>query len=387
MSTELKQLAEGLKSDFEKFKETHAQELAEVKKHGAATAETKQQLERLQNQLDQVEAEAKRIQTQRILDREEKGSESAEERAHKAAFLKFARKGDAKLSEAEVKALSTDSDPDGGYVVAPTISRRVTEKLIELSDMRALATVEQISGSEWQEPAEGSTDFESGWVSERASRPETDTATLRMIRIPVHEQYAAPRISQTQLDDSVFDVEGWLTRRLALRFAVKEGTAFISGDGNGKPQGINDATLVTGVEIGTGGAITTNGFMDLFYGLPEAYARNGTFLLKRTTIRDLRKLKDSNGQYLWQPALVAGQPAAILGQPYREMPDMPAVAASASCVVFGDIRAGYKVIDRIGYRTQRDPFTAKPFVEFYTTKRVGGGIVLAEALRRGTIAA
>lgn len=386
MSTELKAAAEALKSDFEKFKEAHERELAEVKKQGTASAETKQELERLQDRLDAIEAEAKRA---RIAQAERQADDaSAEEREQKAAFWKYARKGERGVSEAELKALSTDSDPDGGYAAPPTVSRNVIQKLIEMSDLRGLATVETISGSAWEEPAEGSQDFTSGWTAERGSRSETQTGQIRMIRIPVHEQYAAPRISQTMLDDASFAIEAWLSSRVATRLSVKEGTAFVSGNGVTQPQGINDSTLVTGVTCGSAGAITADGLMDVAYDLPEPYFRNATWLLKRVAIRNIRKLKTPGGdqQYIWQPGIAGSQPATILDRPYREMIDMPTPAAATSPIVFGDIRAGYKIVDRMGIRVLRDPYSAKPFVEFYTTKRVGGGIVLAEALRRGTLA-
>jgi HK97 family phage major capsid protein len=185
----------------------------------------------------------------------------------------------------------------------------------------------------------------------------------------------------------MLDVEGWLANKVADEFARKEATAFISGTGVAQPRGILTYTAGTSwgqieqINSGSSGALTADGLLSLVYGLKEAYARNASFLMNRSVVSAARKLKDTTNQYLWQPGLAMGQPDMLLGRPVYEATDMPVAASNSLSVAFGDFAAAYTVVDRIGIRTLRDPFTAKPFVRFYTTKRVGGDVVNFEALK------
>ena len=353
---------------------------AEVKKFGEATQETKNKIEELQAQLDKFEAKTNRPAIA--------GAAGSEMTPEVKSFLSCARKGEKGLGADEIKTLATDSDPDGGYLVPTNMVNAIIQKLIEVSPIRELADVVTISAGDTMEfPAEGDQEFAGGWVSERGSRTETQSAKLRMVKITAHELYANPFISQKLLDDSAFNVEQWLTGRIATTLAKMEGAAFVSGDGNGKPQGLLSATGVSEVVSGNASAITADALLNLLYNLPEFYANNATWLFKRATLGAIRLLKDSQNQYLWQPGLTAGQPGTLLGRPYAECVDMPAVEAGAYPVIFGDIRAAYQVVDRQGIRVLRDPFSSKPFIEFYTTKRTGGAVVKAEALRKLKIAA
>jgi HK97 family phage major capsid protein len=370
------QLLNEMKSVFEQFKEKHSQLETEVKRYGEASQETKDVLDRLNDRLDELETK---------ISRPTLGSqvETAQaETEHEKAFNAYLRKGERGLTADELKALSTDSDPDGGYMVPTQRANSIIEKLVEFSPIRMLANVVTITGNAYEVPAENDPTFEANWVSERGSRPETDTGTFRMERIPVHEIYAKPRATQTMLDDSAFNIEGWINNRVATRFSVLEAQAFLIGDGVGKPEGILTKNGIAEVVSGNASAITADSLIELYYSLPEFYVRNSTWLMKRSTIKEIRKLKTTDNQYLWQPGLAGVAPATILDRPYVEAVDMPAIATNAYPVLFGDFRAAYTIVDRQGIRILRDPYSSKPYVEFYTTRRVGGQVVQADALRK-----
>lgn len=347
---------------------------------GDATQEQKNNMAALQEQLSKLELDVK---GNRPTPGASKGE--AEHDQETKSFLKYARRGEKGMSAEEVKTLTTDSDSDGGYLVPTNIDRTIREKLILISPIRELAEVITISQGDTMEiPVEDdNADFGAGWVAERGSRGETSSGKVNMVKITAHEMYANPFISQKLLDDNAYNVEGWINDRVARRMAKVEGSAFVSGDGVGKPLGfLNTASGVPEVVSGHATLLTADGFLAIFYDLPEEYAHNATWTMKRATIGAARMLKDGQGQYLWQPGLQADQPGVLLGRPYRETVDMPTVAASAYPVAFGDFRTAYAVVDRQGVRMLRDPFSAKPFVEFYTTKRTGGAVVQKQALRK-----
>lgn len=383
---ELKDLHDEMQRAFKALQERIARSEDEIKKFGSPTGDTKASIEKIQNHLDEIEKkmQEKIDQIETKINRPPQGgsddSKGEKGQPEKAAFQKYCRKDIGSLSPDEIKALSTDSDPDGGYAVPAPIRGDIIQKLIEISPIRSLATVETIAqGNAWEAPTEGATEFAGGWVAERGSRSETTSAKLGMERIPVHEMYANPRATQTMLDDAGFNFEEWLTRKISTTLGKLEGTAFVSGDGVGKPEGILTKSGITEVVSGSASAITADGLINLAYALSDFYARNATWIMRRTSIRDIRKLKDVNNQYLWQPGLAGTSPATILDRPYIEAPDMPAIAANAYPIVFGDFRNGYKIIDRQQIRVLRDPYSAKPYIEFYTTRRTGGQVVLAEA--------
>jgi HK97 family phage major capsid protein len=350
---------------------------SETKKLGEATQETKNNLEALQQRLD--EFETKMTKRPPIAG----GSEVAEQTPEVKAFCQYARKGEKGMGAEEQKALVTDSDPDGGYLMPNNMANKIIQRLEEVSPVRELADVVSISlGDTMEFPAEDDTDFGGGWVSERGQRPETPAAKLRMIKVTAEELYANPFVSQKLLDDTAFNVEQWLIKRITRRLAKIEGAAFIKGDGIGKPRGILVAPGVAEVLTKDANLITADSLVDIFHDLPEEYAAMATWLLKRKTLGAIRLLKDGNGVYVWQPGLQADKPGTLLGRPYREAIDMPDVAAGTYPVAFGDFAEGYQVLDRQGIRVLRDPFSSKPFIEFYTTKRTGGDVVNAAAIRK-----
>lgn len=309
-----------------------------------------------------------------------------------AAFKAHMRKGDVQA------AMTKGSDADGGYTAPIEWDRTITDKLKEISPIRANARVVSITGAGFKklynDRAVGS-----GWVGETAARPATGTPQFGILDFTPGEIYANPAISQQLLDDSAVDLESWLASEVDTEFSRQEGIAFISGNGVNKPFGI--LTYVTGaanaakhpwgaievVNSGAAAAFTSDGIIDLIYSLPGAFRSNAKFYMNRLSQRDLRKLKDGNGNYLWQPSYVAGQPATLAGEAIVEVPDMPAAAADAIAALYGDMEATYLVVDRIGIRVLRDPYTNKPFVHFYTTKRVGGGVHNPEPMRALKIAA
>jgi HK97 family phage major capsid protein len=387
MADETKQLLDEMKSTFEQFKTRDAQAAAEAKKLGETTTETKTALNALQTKLDELEVKMKRAS---VVGSGSRGDETkgASSEIELKAFDQYFRKGDQRLTADELKALSSDSDSDGGFMVPTTRATRMIELLREASDIRALATVETIAtGSDYEIPADGPEAFEAGWVGERQERTETQAGKLAMRKIPTHEMYANPYVTRTLLDDTGFDVDGWMSRRVTGRFAQIEGVAFLNGDGVGKPFGLMAPAGIAEVVTGAAATIKADALIDLVYDLPEAYAKNGTLIMRRSTVREIRKLKDSNGQYLWQPGVAGGAPATIIDRPYREVPDMPAIAAGTFPILFGDFRAGYVIVDRQGIRLIRDELTKKPFVQMYTTKRTGGQVVLPEAFRKLKVSA
>jgi HK97 family phage major capsid protein len=234
-----------------------------------------------------------------------------------------------------------------------------------------------------------------GAEAETAARPQTNTPQLSELTFPTMELYAMPAATQALLDDAAVDIEAWIAAEVDIAFAEQEGTAFVSGDGVNKPKGFLSYTTVANgswswgnigyVASGAAGNFANAGPMDVLldtvYALKAGHRQNGTFLMNRKTQANLRRFKDVNGNYLWQPPSAAGQPASLMGFSVTEAEDMPDVAANSFAIAFGDFRAGYLVVDRTGIRILRDPYSAKPYVLFYTTKRVGGGVQNFEAIK------
>lgn len=295
-------------------------------------------------------------------------------------------------------AMSEGSNTDGGYTTPIEWDRTITGRLKLISPIRQEATVQSISTAGFTklftDRAVGS-----GWVGETASRPATSTPQFTSLAFGLGEIYANAAASQQLLDDSEIDIEKWLTGEIETEFARQEGIAHLSGDGSNKPFGI--LTYVTGaanaarhpwgdIKVSNSGhatLFTTDGLVSAVYALPAMYEPNAKFFLNRSSLGAIRKLKDGQGNYIWQPTYVAGQPSTLLGRPVVDVPDMPNVAADAIAALFGDMRETYLVIDRIGVRILRDPYTNKPYVCFYVTKRTGGGVQNPDSMKAIKIAA
>lgn len=258
--------------------------------------------------------------------------------------------------------------------------------------MRRLATVITVGSAEYKKLV-NLHGAGSGWVGETDARPETNTPQLAQLTPFMGELYAFPQATQTMLDDAFFNVESWLTNELATEFAQQEGASFVSGNGTKKPKGFlayptattEDGTRDFGTlqyrESAAVGEIGFDDIIDLEYDLKEGHLGGAVFLTKRSTVRVLRKIKDNDDHYLWQPSLQAGQPSTLNGYPLWTDPGMPAVASGALAVAFGNFKKGYVIVDRMGTRVLRDPFTNKPYVGFYVTKRVGGFVADSEAIK------
>lgn len=321
---------------------------------------------------------------------------SPEAREHRAAFNSWFRRGqepEAGMAALEVRAaLTTQSDPDGGFVVPVEMDASISRVLAAQSAMRGLARVVTTSGRGYKTLVSqgGAT---AGWVGEQASRPSTSTPTLAEIEVPAGEIYANAYATQRLLDDASIDIEAWLADEVAITFAEKEGTAFITGNGVNQPMGILSYTPIANasyawgklgfVATGSAGAFATAGadnLIDLLGALKPGHRNNAAFLTSDATLTTMRKFKSTTNEYIWAPPTVTG-PETILGKPVVTDDNMPAVAANSYSVAVGDFQRGYLINDRLGARVLRDPYTNKPYVNFYTTKRVGGGVVNFEAIK------
>jgi HK97 family phage major capsid protein len=323
-------------------------------------------------------------------------------KAYKAALNKYLRRGPEEMGDAERKAMSVGSEPDGGYTVTPDLTGRVVTKLFETSPIRTIAAQQTIS----TDALEGLRDTDQagfGWVAETATRPATTTPQLNKWRIQVHEWYANPGATQTLLDDSNINIEQWLADKVADRGARGTNTAFVVGTGVGQPRGFAsygtaataDATRAWGtlehVATGTSGGYGTdpngaNKLIDLVHKLNANYRQGAVWVMNRRTLGTTRQLKDSSGgagqgSYIWLPSLAAGQLSTLLGYPVTEADDMVDLGANSLSVAFGNFARGYQIVDRVGIRVLRDPYTNKPYVMFYTTARVGGDVIDFDAIK------
>jgi len=388
----VKALVEALNKAFSDFKAEHNQQLEEIRKGNADALQALKvdtinaEISRLQKAVDDANMQIASAQIGGS------GGDQLKDREYSAAFRAHFKGGDVQAS------LNKGADSEGGYLAPVEWDRTITNKLVLISPMRQLANVQRVSGAGLTKLFNlGGT--ASGWVGETAARPATATNTFASLGFGWGEIYANPAATQQLLDDSEIDLEAWLAGEVDTEFAKQEGSGFFSGDGTNKPFGI--LTYVTGganaakhpfgaitaVNSGAAAAITSDGILDLIYDLPSAFTGGARFAMNRKTQGAIRKLKDGQDNYLWQPSYIAGQPATLAGFPITEVPDMPDVAANAIAALFGDFRQTYTVYDRVGVRVLRDPYTNKPFVQFYTTKRVGGGVHNPQPMRALKIAA
>lgn len=313
-------------------------------------------------------------------------------------FEAWARLGDDKTIKTNpdmLKSMLVGSDPDGGYTVPTAMGSKIIERLFEIDPIRSLASVETIStGSiEWLvDFDEADVEWEGG---ETVIIDETGTPQLKKKRINVYTLAARTRVTQTLLEDSAINIENWLGNHVGAKMGRTEGAAFVSGDGVGKPRGFltwpdgSDGTygVIEQIPMLHASSLTADGFIQVKYAMIEQYLNRGTWLMNRTTVREATKLKTGDGDYIWKPGLASDASATILGLPVRMSTSMPAVAANALSVALADWKEAYMIVDRLGITTQRDPYTQKPFIEFYTRKRVGGDVINYQAIKIGKIAA
>lgn len=377
---------------WEQFKQVNDARLSDIERKGNADPLYMEHLSKISNVLDHQKHRIDTLET--VTQRPGQSFEAKYETGapvngeYKKAFCNYLRKGmDAGLEAFESKALSVGSDPDGGYLVTPAMSANIVKVIAENSPLRELASVETIS-SDALEIIQDKDEAGAGWTSETGAVTDSTTPQIAKKTITVHELYAQPKATQKLVDDSAIDIEGWLAEKISEVFYRLENAAFISGSGVGQPRGIltydagTDWGEIEQVDSGSSGAVTADGLVELYYALKEEYARNATFLMNRAVVQSVRLLKESTtDQYLWQPGLAAGAPDTLLGVPVKQAADMPTADTDSLSVAVGDFARAYQIVDRIGIRVLRDPYTEKPFVKFYTTKRVGGDVVNFEAIK------
>ena len=316
---------------------------------------------------------------------------------HKKAFAAYVRTGDddgLRGLVLEGKAMSTAVNADGGYLVDPQTADTIRSMLVSTSSLRSIANVVQIDATSFDVLIDRS-EVGSGWATEVAATTETATPTLERISIKLHELSAMPKASQRLLDDSAFDVEGWLAGKIATRFVRAEASAFVNGTGVDQPKGILLPTKVanaswtwgnlgyvpTGAAADFAAANASDCIVNLVYALTADYRANGTFVMNSKTAGAVRKMKDADGRFMWGDSLQAGEPARLMGYPVLIAEDMPDVGANTYPIAFGDFRSGYTIAERPDLRILRDPFSAKPNVLFYAAKRVGGDVTDFAAIK------
>ncbi len=388
---------DGLMQAFEAFKETNDRRLDEIEQRLSADVVTTEKLTRIDRALDEHKrtVDSLVVKSHRLPIGGIETRSAASAPHVKAAFEGYVRRGDvAAIRGLEAKSLSVGTDTDGGYLVPEETERTVNMALKDISPIRSIAGIRQVSGSVYKKPF-STTGAGTGWVGETAARPETSSPSLAELAFPTMELYAMPAATQSLLDDAAVDIDQWIAEEVRAAFAEQEGSAFVTGNGVARPKGFLDYPKVANaswswgnigfIATGAAGAFPASSpadkLIDLIYAVKAGYRANGTFVMNRATQSAARKLKDGDGTYLWQPSLAPGEASTMMGFPVVEAEDMPDIAADAHAIAFGDFRRGYLVVDRVGIRVLRDPYSAKPYVLFYTTKRVGGGVQDFDAIK------
>lgn len=398
---ELKKLIEALGRTFEEFKAENDKRLKEIEK-GRTDVVLAEKVEKINADISQIAAMKRQIEAvESAVARANFGGggcgQTVEAKNRMKAFSYLMRRGADAIKEVEIQAAaSTLSDPDGGFTVPEEVDAAIDRVAGTIQAMRRLATVRSISTDTYKKLVSqgGAT---SGWVAEKESRTETSTPTLAEIAINTKELYAMPYATQQLLDDSRVDIGAWLADEVSVEFNEEEGAAFISGNGVGEPKGIDAYAKVANGSYSWGkiGFITSghapllnnpDKLIDLQHALKPVYRNGAAFLMADSTMQVIRKFKDNDGNYLWRPGLLQDAPDTLLGKPVEYDDNVSAIGANAFSVWYGNFKRAYLIVDRLGTRVLRDPYTAKPYVAFYTTKRVGGGIVMYEALKALKIA-
>lgn len=399
MSLELKETIQALGKAFDAFKAENDARLKEIEKKGAADPLLAEKVDKINADIAQISALKKQLDTLETAVAQGQfpgGGKNELDRVkaqHKDAFAKFFRKGaEGGLRDLEVQAgLSTLSDPDGGFLVPEDYEQAIDRVALSVSAMRRLATVRTI-GTDTYKKLVNQGGASSGWVGEKGARAETNTPTLTEIAINTKEIYAMPAATQTLLDDSRVDIAGWLADEVSIEFSEQESEAFINGNGVEQPKGIAAYAMAANSSYvwGKVGYITSGNsslvndldkLIDLQHALKPVYRNGAAWLMNDATLATIRKMKDGDGNYIWVPGLKDGAPDTLLGKPVEIDDNVDDIGADKYPIFFANFKRAYLIIDRQGVRVLRDPYTTKPYVLFYTTKRVGGGIVMYEAIK------
>lgn len=390
---DIDQVTEAVGAKFEEMKAANDKELesirAEIKGGARDKAEEVKELQKLKDSLEDLMKKQNRPGNNH--------NPAADE--HKEAFMNFLKTGATEgLSDLQMKALNIGTDADGGFAVPESIDTEISSVLRDANVMRQACRVITVGGADYKKliNLHGTG---SGWVGETDSRPNTDGPKLAQVEPFMGEIYANPEATQNMLDDVFFSAESWISEEVRDEFASQEEAAFTSGDGTKKPKGFLAYGSTTEADSarafgtlqhkvsGSAGTITADDIKYMPYTLRAPYRNGAAFMGNGNNLGDLMLLKDAQGNYLWRPGLAEGQPSTINGYRYLENESMPDVAANAKALAFGNYQRGYYIVDRMGTRMLRDPFTNKPFIGFYTTKRVGGMLVDSNAIKLLQVAA
>jgi HK97 family phage major capsid protein len=415
MTKEIMEKVHEINTNFEELKKDLKQSHEQMASKEHVDALLKEKMDRINDAItvaeDAKEAaeRAEAMAKARRVMADEKESKYGTNPELRKAFAGYIRKGEEGLSSKEnemlqlhSKSLSSGSDPAGGYVVMPEMDNNITRIIYETSPMRQYAEVKQI-GTDQFERLQRTDNAASGWADrdESDSNAPTTTPTWKKLSLKAWKLWAEPAISQDLIDDAFIDVEAELTMSLAQSFELLENTAFFTGTGVGQPRGIltygagswNAATpnspdwgTIEQINSGDASNLTYAGIINLVYALKDGYLSRARFMANRLTVGKLRLMVDGIGQALWTPGF-GSEPATFMGYPIVRAADMPTVQASALALAFGDFSRAYMVVDRMGTRVLRDPYTSKPFVKFYTTKRTGGGVINFEAVKLQKVSA
>jgi len=389
---EVKQVLEAQAQAWEQFKSANDQRLAAIEQR-QSSSEYDAKLAKINADLEKLNESQKAIAAAQT--RSEHSAESVSDE-HRKAFRLFMRKGDAAGLEG-IKGARVSDDTTGGYLVPQAVVGPIVQRIFDTSPVRQVARIQAITGN----AIEGAVDYGQlsvSWLDEVTASSDPTTPSLKKYRIEVNNQRSSPRISPVLLEDAAVDIEAWIGEKIARDFALSENTAFVAGSGVAQPRGFTtyttaataDSSRTWGqlehVATGTSGGFGTNAngvdkMTELAYKVKAGYRANAVWMMSKATLATARTLKTSDGNYIWQPNAQAGTPASLLGYPVVEAEDMPALGANSLSVAFGDFRAGYMIVDRIGLSVLRDPYSNNPYVTFHAVRRVGGGVVDFDAIK------
>ena len=396
---QVKTAVDAMAGAFEEFKKVNDARLAEIEAKGSSDPVTEEKLAKIEADLDRYEAINQKLvqqekasenfgeklgEIEKMLRRPANAMEAKEVDISLKAWDSFMRKGEQGMDEMELKALTVGTAATAGNLAPAEYVEELVKVITEISPVRSVARVRQTSNKEIEVPSKTAT-FAAAWTAETGTRSETTGYTTSLNTIPTHELYALVDISSALLEDSVFDLEAEMNQEFAEQFAKAEGAAFISGNGTNKPTGITNGTTVSSTTAAGAAAITTDDLMDLVHDLKSDYARAASFMMNRSTLGAIRKLKDTAGQYIFQTGFSgqSGLPNTILGHPYVEALDVADIGTGNKSVIFGDYRRGFMIVDRVALSVLRDPYSqaSSGNVRYIARRRVGGEVVLAEAMR------
>jgi HK97 family phage major capsid protein len=328
-------------------------------------------LETINTEINTLKSTVEKLQT--VIERPEITSH------HTSSMDSFMRHS---IQSEEKKSFSSDDADTGAMLITPEKYHQIINAIASYSPIRRLASVDTISSNALDVVISNAL-FDSGWVGESEGRADTKNPHLIQKRIHVHELYAQPKTTQRLLDDTFINIESWLTARIVESFAAAENASFVLGDGRSKPTGILNYRddIIERIEARNVDKVLVDDLLNLINSMREEYISNATMIMNRRTISEIQKIRDDNGRFIWQPSMSDKLPATIFGIPVVCVNDIPTIHPKTDTIVIADFKSGYKIVDRKDISIMKDPYTDKPFVKFYATKRVGGDVVNPNAIK------